>query len=314
MAHSVVAVAVSGGLDSMALLHACCAQASPLGLEVVALHVHHGLHVQADAWLGHVVSCCQQWRQTRGWRVRVCSVRLTGAPKAGESVEAWARAGRYRALAELARQAQADLILLAHHRRDQAETFLIQALRGSGPAGLASMPIWSSDHELRWARPWLDRSRDEIQAYACAHDLQWVDDPSNEDTRFVRNRWRHELMPGLLRHFPQAEVALTHAAQRAAEADACLRELAVLDAKVCLAAEPDGETAELVLSQALALSDARLKNLLRWWAAGLPCRHFPDTLVSRLCRELRFSERGGRRWPTPAGWLEQRQGRLRWLA
>ena len=314
MGPSVVAVAVSGGLDSMALLHASCAQAQPLGLEVVALHVHHGLHDQADTWLDHVATHCQRWRQDKAWPVRLCALRLSGGPEPGQSVEAWARAGRYRALAHMALQAQASLILLAHHRSDQAETFLIQALRGAGPAGLAAMAMSTQDQEMTWARPWLNRSRRDIEAYAQAHGLQWVEDPSNQDTRFARNRWRHELMPQLGQVFPQAEVALAHAARRAAEADACLQDLAALDARVCLAEAIEGQHKELVLAPALALSDARLKNVLRWWAASLPCKHFPDSLLERLCQELRSSQRGGRRWPTPVGWVEQRRGRLRWAA
>ena len=314
MAHAVVAVAVSGGLDSMALLHACCAQAQPLGLEVVALHVHHGLQDQADAWQSHVESHCLDWYQAKGWRVRVSTQRLVGSPEPGVSVEAWARAGRYRALAQLARQAQAPVILLAHHRGDQAETFLIQALRGAGPAGLAAMPSTAQDNDLIWVRPWLDHSRSTIESYARFHHLKWVDDPSNLDTRFARNRWRHEVLPQVRRSFPQVDKALAHAAHRAAEADICLQELAAMDASSCLAPGPEGQPTELILTQALMLSNARLKNLLRWWAASLPCRHFPDSLLARLCQELRAGHRGGRRWPTPTGWLEQRKGRLHWAA
>jgi len=134
-----VAVAASGGRDSTALLHATCRAARELGLEVVALHVHHGLMPQADAWLDHVRRQCARWSKT-GLPVRFRAQVLAGQPGRGASVEAWARHKRYAALASMAHDEGIGLVLLAHHRSDQAETFLLQALRGSGPAGLSAMP------------------------------------------------------------------------------------------------------------------------------------------------------------------------------
>ena len=132
MAARRVAVAASGGRDSTALLHATLRAAQPSGIEVLALHVHHGLHADADAWQAHVHA------QARRWGAGFDTRRLAGQPGPGDSVEAWARRGRYQALAEMARAAGCDLVLLAQHQRDQAETFLLQAMRGGGP--LASPP------------------------------------------------------------------------------------------------------------------------------------------------------------------------------
>ena len=126
-----IAVACSGGRDSIALLHVTARAARPLGVEVVALHVHHGLMSAADAWLAQLRAQCAQWAEA-GLPVRLVFTRLTERPAPGDSVEAWARGARYRALAEMARAAGCDAVLLAHHRRDQAETFLLQALRGAG--------------------------------------------------------------------------------------------------------------------------------------------------------------------------------------
>ena len=146
MATPRVAVAVSGGRDSTALLHCTVRTAAALGVGVVALHVHHGLMPAADAWLAQVQAQC------RRWGVAFCSRRLQTHPPRGASVEAWARAERYRALAEMAREAGCSIVLLAHHRRDQAETWLLQALRGGGPAGLSAMPQEAVREGITWAR------------------------------------------------------------------------------------------------------------------------------------------------------------------
>ena len=130
----VVAIACSGGRDSVALLHATLNAGRALGTSVVALHVHHGLMADADRWASELEALCECWN------VGFECERLSGSPEPGESVEAWARRGRYRALARMARDAGASLVLLGHHLHDQAETVLLQALRGAGPAGLAAMP------------------------------------------------------------------------------------------------------------------------------------------------------------------------------
>ena len=151
-----VAVAYSGGRDSTALLHATLAAARDGGVEVVALHVHHGLSVHADDWLAHCERQCAAWAAA-GQPVEFDSRRVGGSgPARGESVEAWAREARYAALAEISQARGIDLVLLAHHRRDQAETVLLQALRGAGAAGLAAMPRVMRRRGITWARPWLD--------------------------------------------------------------------------------------------------------------------------------------------------------------
>lgn len=175
MATPRVAVAVSGGRDSTALLHCTVRTAAALGVGVVALHVHHGLMPAADAWLAQVQAQC------RRWGVAFCSRRLQTHPPRGASVEAWARAERYRALAEMAREARCSIVLLAHHRRDQAETWLLQALRGGGPAGLSAMPQEAVREGITWARPWLAQPRAAIEAYVRRHRLKHVEDDSNAD-------------------------------------------------------------------------------------------------------------------------------------
>ena len=197
----------------MALLHATACRVQALAqsqdsasgpTQVLALHVHHGLSPHADQWLAHVQAQCEQWAQA-GLPVTMVSCRLAGAPAPGESIEAWARDGRYRALADMARSAGADRLLLAHHRQDQAETFVLQAMRGAGVAGLSGMPHAIERDGITWVRPWLDQPREAIEAHVAAHGLSHIDDDSNTNERFARNRWRLSVWPGLQALFPQAE-------------------------------------------------------------------------------------------------------------
>jgi tRNA(Ile)-lysidine synthase len=174
-----VAVAYSGGRDSTALLHATARIAAQLGgVHVWALHVHHGLSVQADGWLAHAQAQCALWA-AQGLPVSLLYRQLHLQPRRGDSIEALAREARYRALGEMAREAGCELVLLAHHRRDQAETFVLQALRGAGVAGLSAMPREVQRGGLCWARPWLAQSRVAVQAYVAQHQLSYIDDDSN---------------------------------------------------------------------------------------------------------------------------------------
>lgn len=299
-----VAVAYSGGRDSTALLHASAQQASGLGLSVIALHVHHGLSAYADDWLQHCELQCQAWAAA-GLPLRFQAIRLQGQPAAGQSIEAWARDGRHAALGEMARQAGADLLLLAHHQRDQAETLLLQGLRGAGVAGLAGMPAQQWRGGLCWARPWLGLPREAIEAYVQAHALSHIEDDSNGDARFARNRLRLAVWPTLLQAFPQAEASLAQAATWAQQALALQQELAVDD----LAGLTD-ETG-LVVPALLDLSPARTSNALRAWLSVQLGRPAPATLVQRLLRELPAVQAGA--WPCAGGELRLYRGRLQWL-
>ncbi|WP_374258539.1 tRNA lysidine(34) synthetase TilS [Aquabacterium sp.] len=214
----VIAVAYSGGRDSTALLHACAVAArNEAALRVVALHVHHGLSAQADAWQAHAQKTCDEWARA-GLPVSLMVRRVSVDLSEGASVEARARAARYAALSDMVLTAGGDLLLLAHHRRDQAETFLLQALRGAGVAGLASMPKDEWRGGIRWVRPWLDHPREAIEAYVAAHRLAYVEDDSNSDVQFARNRLRVNVWPALLEAFPDAERALASSGSKVADA------------------------------------------------------------------------------------------------
>lgn len=300
-----VAVAVSGGRDSTALLHATARAAGPAGLQVVALHVHHGLSPSADDWLRHLQRQCARWARG-GLPLRLVWQRLSGSPARGESVESWARRERYRALAEMARGVGADLVLLAHHRRDQAETFVLQALRGAGPAGLAAMPRQARRDGIAWCRPWLDQPPQAIEAYIARHRLSHIEDESNQDRRFDRNRLRLDVWPALRAAFPQAEATLVQAARQAQWADALVDEVAAADLQQCTV---DGARDTLVLRPWLSLTPARRRAALRAWLMQGLDGGVPDSLLGRLMAELPNGTVG--RWPVdPRREVRLYRGRL----
>lgn len=297
-----VAVAYSGGRDSTALLHAAACAAreanremlantsahagvAPLdggALCVVALHVHHGLSPHADAWLAHAQAACDAWA-AEGLPVRLVARHVRLSADAGQGVEAEARALRHQALHEMAAEAGADMLLLAHHRRDQAETLLLQALRGGGLAGLAAMPKDDLRDGLRWVRPWLDHPREAIEAYVAAHGLSHIDDESNSDPRFARNRLRLAVWPALQAAFPQAEVALAASAARLADALAPLRSwqsqaLAVLQA-------PD-DVAAMNVGLWARWTPAERRESLRHWFASVSGQALSAQWTLRLADEL----------------------------
>ncbi len=293
---NLVAVATSGGRDSTALLHCTLRMAQPLGIRVLALHVHHGLMPDADAWHEQVR------RQARRWGVAFEGRRLAGAPQAGDSVEAWARRERYAALAQMARAAGAGLVLLAHHQRDQAETWLLQALRGGGPAGLSAMPRVAQRDGLVWARPWLDQPRAAIDDYMRRHRLRAVDDPSNSDPRFARSRLRQQVWPALLAAFSDAETSLALSSRRAQEAAALAAEAAASDLPGCVAGDA------LLVGAWQALPPARRANVLRRWLAQVVPGPVTESLVQRLLAELPV--RRSARFQAEGGELRLYRGRL----
>lgn len=296
-----VAVAVSGGRDSMALLHCTAHGAASLGIEVLALHVHHGLMRDADQWAAFVQSTCARW--SRRWPLRFAMRRLQGKPARGQSVEAWARAGRYAALTAMAREAGATMVLLAHHLGDQAETFLLQALRGAGPAGLASMPSQVERDGIVWARPWLALPRASVEAYAERHRLKFVDDPSNDDPGFARSRLRANVMPALREVFPQAEAALAAAAAQAAQARVVIDEVASAD----LAQTSDERG--LVLARWSSLSLARRREALRVWLSRAAGHGPSETTIERLLGEV-IAGAAPARWPLEGIEVRRYRGHL----
>lgn len=301
MGDRIVAVAWSGGRDSTALLHATLHAAVGTGVRVLALHVHHGLSPNADAWLRFCARKAKAW-QRAGLPLDFAFERVAEAPGAGDSVEAWARRMRYRALRTMALAGGARLVLLAHHRRDQAETFLVQALRGAGVAGLAGMPREIERDGIVWARPWLGLPADAIAAYVQRHRLRHIEDESNADPRFARNRLRLQVWPALTDAFEHAEASLADSAAWAAQARACLDDLARLDLQ--RVRRDDG----IALDRWAELEPHRRINVLRHWLRDRIGAAPSASLVQRLADELLPA--GDRRWPVGDGMLHRHRGLL----
>jgi tRNA(Ile)-lysidine synthase len=204
-----VLVALSGGVDSVVLLHLLKAHPG-----VCALHVHHGLSPNAGAWAQFCTRLCARW----GIPLTVRKVKVA---KAGEGLEAAAREARYKILA----QADADVIALAHHLDDQAETVLMNLLRGAGVRGARGMQPLARFENRLLARPLLDVSRKDIEAYARLHALQWVEDESNADETLTRNFVRRRLAPVIEERFPQWKRSLGRAARLFAQRESGAQEL-----------------------------------------------------------------------------------------
>ncbi len=248
-------IAFSGGLDSTVLLHALARGAERLPSR--AVHIHHGLHAQADAWAAHCQRICRELA------VPIKLVRVDARGKSGESPEAAARRARYQAFLELV--APGVCLLTAHQQDDQAETLLLQLLRGSGPAGLAAMPEIASFGRGWHARPLLAYTRADLAAYAAAMGLQAIDDPSNRDLTFDRNFMRIEVVPRLRKRWPACASTLSRAARLQAQAHELLDELAEQD----LIATAGSRAGTLSISGLKQLSKTRQRNLIRHWLIQL---------------------------------------------
>jgi tRNA(Ile)-lysidine synthase len=272
-------VAYSGGLDSTVLLYAL--SRLRLGLALEAVHVHHGLQGEADAW----VRACERTCLALGVPLRVLEVDARAAP--GESPEAGARRARYRALGGIM-DVQACLVT-AHHQDDQAETLLLQLLRGAGPAGLAAMPVIARLGAGWHARPLLGCSRQELRDYARRHGLGWVEDASNLDVAYTRNYLRQRVFPVFTQRWPSASRTLARAARHQAEAVELLAELAEQDRQGAAGTRPG----TLSLRALRGLSPARQANLLRHWIRGLGLP-VPDTRQLAQVRAQTLGAHAGR--------------------
>ena len=249
-------VGYSGGLDSTVLLHALAATPAARAQGLRALHVHHGLHAQADAWAAH----CERGCADLGLPLAVARVRVEG------SGEGAARTARHAAFAEHLRAGEA--LALAHHRDDQAETFLLRALRGSGVDGLAAMRRWRPFARGWLWRPLLDTPRATLRDYAIRHALRWIEDPSNDGTAPDRNFLRHAVLPLLRERWPEAHAAFARSAALQAEA----AELLGIEDAVLLAQASGGHGNTLDLGVLRGWPGARRARVLRRWIEqlGLP--------------------------------------------
>ena len=253
-------IAYSGGVDSHVLLY-CCHR---LQLPVRAVHVHHGLQRPADDWAAHCRSVCDVLA------VPVTILHVDAKPEAGQSPEEAAREARYQALEQ--NLLAGECLVTAQHRDDQAETLLLQLFRGGSSAGLAAMPARRAFGRGVHIRPMLDFSRQEIEAFAALHSLDWVEDPSNRDTRFDRNFLRQQVMPLLQQHWPQLSIQLSSVAALQSSSQQVMDDMAAIDLAAAVMPLPVQQLplfqdiVSVLDSQRLKLlSHARRLNLLRYW-------------------------------------------------
>ena len=266
--HQTLLAAFSGGLDSRVLLELLVLLKPVLHYELKAMHVHHGLSPNADHW----AEFCRQTCKALDVPLEVAHVQVPTS--SGHGIEAAARKARYAALSAT----HADFILLAHHEDDQAETMLLQMLRGSGVKGLSAMAM--HDEGKRYLRPLLDVTRAELLEFAQARQIEWIEDESNTDVGYDRNYCRHHILPVIEQRFPAARHTLARSAGHMAEAAVLLDELAELDAVQCI---QDGQLHTEGLKR---LSEPRARNLLRWWLSGHGLQMPGSLRLQEMLRQL----------------------------
>lgn len=246
-------VGLSGGLDSMVLLHALVALRQTL--PVMALHVNHQISPHAKAWEVHCAAFC------KAFQIPFFTEAVVVKPQ-GRGLEDAARVARYQVYE--GHLQQGDLLLTAHHADDQTETLLLRLLRGAGPRGLAAMSRSRPLAKGHIFRPLLDFTRADLEAYAQAHQLHWVEDESNRDVHYDRNFLRHEIIPPLQERWPQLQQYVQRTADLCADNEVLLTEVAAEDlARLDVRAERVGQSLDLTALQ--QWSPARRHNLLRYW-------------------------------------------------
>lgn len=293
-------IAYSGGLDSHVLLHALAGLRFTHPLRLKAVHVDHGLSPLSADWSRHCAAVCAHLD------IPFVSESVQVARGTGQGREAAARHARYAALAR--HVGAGDALLTAHHQDDQAETLLLQLLRGAGVAGLAGMGEVTRFAAGRQLRPLLAFSRSSLRRYAESTGLQWIEDPSNRDVGYRRNHLRHDVLPLLTQQWPQATAALARAAGHAGEAALLLDELAATDLDAC---RVPGAAEVLSLTALRTLSPARQRNVLRHWLRTGGFRAPSAQHLDALVRQLATTSRSGQgRWAWPGAEVRRYRDQL----
>ena len=268
-------VGLSGGRDSVVLLHALASLGAALDRQLSAIHVNHQISPHADSWAEFCAQLCARLA------VPLQIERVTVARHTGKGIEASARDARYK----IFHNVDAGAVLLAHHLDDQAETILLQALRGAGLRGIRGMPLvrkTDQTNQPKILRPLLDVPREILIQYAKVNNLQWIEDESNADTHYTRNFLRHDVVPHLEKRMPHYRHSLSRLASHASEAQLLIDELAEFDLQAART------TNGLRLATLRALTLPRLKNALRYHLIGCglstPTSRQLEEIVDQLLR------------------------------
>lgn len=261
-------VGYSGGLDSTVLLHLLASQTELLPT-IIAVHVNHGLSINADQWQHHCEKFCASNQ------IPCISRQVSIVPDA--NIEARAREARYKVFDFLL--GENDCLLLAHHQNDQAETVLLQLFRGAGIDGLAAMPVIKTITQSYLARPLLNYSRQQLVDYASIHNLYWIDDESNINNSFSRNFLRNEIIPLLENRWPGVVANLARTALHCQQSQDLLEQLANID-------QPQGFTQQLDLKSLQNLGFSRIQNILRIWLKKNNVRMPGTVIFNRIFNEV----------------------------
>lgn len=300
--HRQLLVAFSGGLDSTVLLHQVVTLRDTLqpDLNIRAMHIHHGLSPRADSWVAHCRALCEKWNVP----FEVAYVQL---PSGGQGIEGEARAARYQALS--GSLLAGEVLLTAQHLDDQCETFLLALKRGSGPAGLASMPAILPFGDTSLLRPLLTTSRAQLEEWAGVHRLSWIEDESNQDDKYDRNFLRLKIVPLLQERWPHFSRSVARSAELCGEQEQLLDEL--LAEQLDNLMSPQGA---LRIEPMLTMSEARRFALVRRWLAyhraAMPSR----ASLHRLWQEVALSrEDANPRFRLGEHEVRRFQGELYWV-
>jgi len=267
-------LAYSGGIDSHVLLHLLATSAKLDLKNIHAIHIDHGLSEHSKQWTQHCAEVAA------GLQVKFTSIDVVVDEIETLGMEAAARKARYNAIQNCVDAD--DLVLTAQHQHDQAETLLLQLLRGAGPKGLAGMAKLTQLGQAQLYRPLLEISQAEIEHYAKQHNLNWIEDPSNVETRWARNYIRHDLWPVLELRWPAAAATISRSAQHCAEASELLDELAQSDLASMVIS-----THSISISALLRLNTARQRNALRFFiherGMALPSTVCLQQIIDEVC-------------------------------
>ena len=271
-------VALSGGIDSICLLHTLSHLSTKRGFSLSAIHVNHQISRHSNYWEDFCHQICDSLN------IPITSTRVIVNLNNGNGLEAEARKVRY----EVFEQSNANVLALAHHSDDQSETVLLQLLRGGNPRGLAAMPVLRKlNNDIQLWRPLLNITREQLEKIAIEENWVWIEDDSNSDTRFRRNFLRHNLMPILSKEYPDYRNQFMRASQHAADAADILSEIATTDLKILLI---DDRTINLDILT--TLSPARQRNAIVTWLCKFNISTNPkkiDDILTQLLSSVNSS-------------------------
>ena len=289
-AHSSWYVGFSGGIDSTALLLALSKLADHHKIDITACHLDHDLQDGSAGWANHCQKVCRQLG------LKFKTDRLSIKTDSNQGPEASARQARHDWF-QRALPAGATLFI-GHHQHDQAETVLLNLFRGAGNLGLSGIPFTRQRGDLTIVRPLLEVPKQRLSDYVNRHGLSWIEDPSNQDTRFRRNLVRQQILPMLEQTWPAIRSVLARNARQQAQTQTLLQELGREDLNRCqliLVANYLGGGASLALRELGKLSEARQINCLRFWIAEQGCQPLSDQRLTQIRQQLVLSET--ERWP-----------------